>query len=140
VTEEAIRTELNALALKIERSTTQQETWAKTHERALHKLDRSVALTNTALHSIGQEVAVIQGKCVDRGKRISDESTRVDKLEERVRTQENTGVHGAGKEAGRKAAVEATRKGFLFAFAVLGAIGCVGGMLFVVLRFAGYGG
>ena len=137
MTEDAIRAELVSLALKVESATVKQDTWATAHDASLTKLDKSLTMTNTSVQQLGSELAIVQTRCVDRGKRISGESERIDKLEMRVRSQEDTGVHHLGETQGEKKAREATRKGFLFAFAVLGALATLTGLVLGAIKLAG---
>lgn len=131
---------LTDLQLQIVKASTKQETWAKTHDARLEKIEGSLEMTNAAVQRIGSEVALIQGQASARDKRISTEASRVAKIERRLRRQEDTGVHNVAEMQGALKAREATRKGFLFAFAVLGAIGVVGGIVFGVLKITGCGG
>lgn len=137
VTEEAVRAELTALTREVAASIAKQETWAKTHDERLASIEENQRLTNNELHNIMTEVNVVQNRCVDRGRRISVESERVARLEARLRKQEDTGVHHLGEAAGAEKARKATRKGFLFAFAILGAISAVTGLVFGAIKLAG---
>lgn len=131
---------LTDLQLQIVRASTRQETWSKAHDARLGKIESSLDLTNTAVQAIGSKVAIFEGQGAARDKRISIEAGRLSEIEKRLRAQEDTGVHNIGELQGVKAAREATRKGFLFAFAVLGATGVVGGLVFGALKLGGCGG
>ena len=131
---------LTSMQLQIVAASTRQEEWAKAHDVRLQKIEGSLEMTNAAVQKIGSEVAIIQGQGAARDKRISTEAARVAKIEHRLRRQEDTGVHNIGQLRGVEKAREATRKGFLFAFAVLGALGVLGGVLFGALKLAGCGG
>lgn len=140
MTEEAVRAELTALATAVAASTARHEEWSRAHDARLATIEDNQRLTNNELHNIMSEVSVVQNRCLDRGKRISSEADRVDALEQRIRAQEDTGVHHVGEQAGAERARQAMRKGFLFAFAVLGAVGVASGVVFGALKLAGCGG
>lgn len=131
---------LTELRLQVVASTAAQETWAKSHDARLAKIEGSLEMTNAAVQKIGSEVAIGQGQAAARDKRISVEADRVAKLEARLRRQEDTGVHNVGEMTGVQKARESTRKGFLFAFAVLGAVGVIGGIAIGILKLTGCGG
>jgi hypothetical protein len=131
---------LQDLAIEVAKSTAKQEQWAEHHDARLSQIEENQRITNSGLQAIGKEVAILQGRGVERDKRISNEAERVDVLERRLRRQEDTGVHHVGELKGVEKAREATRKGFLFAFAVLGALGVVGGIVFGILKLTGCGG
>lgn len=130
---------LTEVQLEIVKISTQHEAWAKVHDERLEKIENSLVITNNALQAVAGKVAIIDGQGVARDKRISTEAERVDKIEKRLRRQEDTGVHHVGQLRGAEKAREAMRKGFLFAFAVLGALGVVGGIVFGALKLAGCG-
>jgi len=131
---------LNELQLQVATASAKHDTWAKAHDERLRKIEGSIEMTNAAVQKIGSEVAIMQGRDAARDKRISVEAERVDKIEDRLRRQEDTGVHNIAELQGVAKAREAMRKGFLFAFAVLGALGVVGGIVFGVLKLSGCGG
>jgi uncharacterized protein (DUF3084 family) len=126
--------------LEVVKISTQHKTWAKAHDERLEKIENSLVMTNNALQAVASKVAIVDGQGLMRDKRISTEAERVDKIEARLRRQEDTGVHNIGQLRGAEKAREAMRKGFLFAFAVLGAMGVAGGIIFGALKLAGCGG
>lgn len=131
---------LREMQLQIVAAAVKQEAWAEAHDGRLEKIEGSLVMTNAAMQAIAGKVAIIENEGVMRDKRISTEAERVDKIENRLRKQEDTGVHNVAQLQGAEKAREAVRKGFLFAFAVLGALGVVGGIIFGVLKLAGCGG
>lgn len=128
------------MQLQMVKAAAKQEAWAKAHDERLEKIEDSLVITNTSVQAIASKVAIIDNQGLMRDKRISTEATRVDKLEKRLRKQEDTGVHNIAQLRGAEKAREALRRGFLFAFAVLGAVGVVGGIIFGALKLAGCGG
>lgn len=131
---------LHALAVEVAKSSAKHEQWAEHHDERLNRIEENQRVTNHGLQAIGKEVAILQGRGAERDKRISTEANRVAELAQRLRKQEDTGVHHVGQLQGVEKAREASRKGFLFAFAVLGALGVVGGVVFGVLKLIGVGG
>jgi hypothetical protein len=139
MTEDAFRAELTALALEVAKATTKHDTWAQVHDERLVKIEENQRLTNNELQNVMVEMNVVQNRCLDRGKRISAEAERIRAVEDRLRQQEDTGVHHLGEAAGAEKARQAVRKGFLFAFAILGALATASGLIYTVVQLSGCG-
>lgn len=120
------------LAREVAALTAKFETWAGAHDERLKAIEENQRLANNEVHNIMTELTVVQSRCIDRGKRISEEADRLDTLENRLRVQEDTGVHNVGEREGKKA----VRRTALLAIAIVGAVGSICGIVLAVIKVA----